>query len=40
MSANCLLVLLLQRSFDCEQVEEVDLLAVIILVVGLVGASF
>jgi len=37
--ANCSLVLLLQQSFDYEQVEEVGLLAVL-LVVGLVGASF
>jgi len=35
-SANCSLVLLLQRGFDYEQVEDVGLLAVIVLVVGLV----
>jgi len=39
MLANCLLVLLFQWSFDHEQVEEVGLLAVISLVIGLVGAS-
>jgi len=33
MLANCLLVLLLQQGFDHEQVEEVGLLAVIVLVV-------
>jgi len=38
-SANCLLVLLLQQSFDYEWVEEVGLLAIIVLVVELVGAS-
>jgi len=37
-STNCSLVLLLQWSFDCEQVEDVGLLAVIVLVVGLAGA--
>jgi len=34
-SANCSLVLSLQQNFDCEQVEEVNLLA-IKLVIGLV----
>ena len=38
-SANCSLVLLLQQSFDYKWVEEVGLLAVIVLVVELVGAS-
>jgi len=38
-SANCSLVLLLWQSFDCEQVEDVGLLAVVVLVIGLVGAS-
>jgi len=37
-SANCSLVLLLWRGFDCEQVEKVGLLA-IKLVIELVGAS-
>ena len=39
MLANCSLVLLLQQSFDHEWVEEVNLLA-IKLVVGLAEASF
>jgi len=34
MLVNCSLVLSLQQSFDYEQVEEVGLLAVIVLVVG------
>ena len=39
-SANCLLVLSLRRSFDRERVEEVGLLAILLLVLGLaVGAS-
>ena len=37
--ANCSLVLLLWWGFDYKQVEEVGLLTVIVLVVGLVGAS-
>ena len=37
--ANCSLVLLLQQSFDHEQVEDVGLLAILLLVLGLVGAS-
>ena len=36
MSANCSLVLSLRQGFDHEQVEDVGLLAVIVLVVGLV----
>jgi len=32
MSANYSLILLLQQSFDCEWVEEVGLLAIIVLV--------
>ena len=36
MSANCSLVLLLQQSFDHEWVEDIGLLAVIVLVVKLV----
>ena len=39
MSANCLLVFLLQQGLDCEWVEDVSLLAIIVLVVGLAGAS-
>ena len=40
MLANCSLVLSLRQGFDCEQVEEVSLLAVK-LVIGLVaGVSF
>jgi len=38
-SANCSLVLLLQQGLDCEWVEDVGLLAVLLLVIGLVGAS-
>ena len=38
-SANCSLVFSLQRGFDCEQVEEVGLLAVK-LVLGLVVGAF
>jgi len=37
--ANCSLVLLLRRGFDYERVENVDLLAILLLVLGLVGAS-
>ena len=37
--ANCLLVLLLQRSFDRERVEDMGLLAMLLLVLGLAGAS-
>jgi len=37
--ANCSLVLLLQQSFDYEQVEDVGLLAIVVLVIGLAGAS-
>ena len=40
MSANCSLVLLLWWGFDHEQVEDVGLLAILLLVLGLVGASF
>jgi len=39
-SANCSLVLSLQRGFDYEQVEDVGLLAIIVLVVGLVAKAF
>jgi len=39
-SANCLLVLSLQWGLDCEQVEDVGLLAVVVLVTGLVEAFF
>ena len=38
--ANCLLVLLLWCGFDHEQVEDVGLLAILLLVLGLVGTSF
>ena len=38
-SASCLLVLSLQWGLDCERVEDVDLLAVL-LVIGLAEASF
>ena len=38
-SANCLLVFLLQRSFDHERVEDVGLLAILLLVLGLARAS-
>jgi len=39
-SASCSLVLLLQQGFDCEQVEEVGLLAVKLVIGLVVGASF
>ena len=39
-SANCSLVLSLRRGFDCEQVEEVGLLAVKLVIGLVVGASF
>ena len=39
MLANCLLVLLLQQSLDCEQLEDVGLLAVK-LVIGLIAGIF
>ena len=38
-SANCSLVLSLQWGFDCEQVEDMGLLAGLLLVLGLVEAS-
>ena len=38
-SANCSLVLSLRQGFDYEQVEDVGLLAILFLVLGLVGAS-
>ena len=38
-SANCSLVFLLRRGFDCEQVEEVGLLAVKLVIRLVVGAS-
>ena len=38
-SANCLLVLLLQQGFDHERVEDMGLLAILLLVLGLAGAS-
>ena len=38
-SANCLLVLSLRRGFDCKRVEDVGLLAILLLVLGLVGVS-
>ena len=38
-SANCLLVLSLRRGFDHERVEDVSLLAILLLVLGLAGAS-
>ena len=39
-SANCSLVLLLRRGFDCERVEDMGLLSILLLVIGLVvGAS-
>ena len=38
-SANCLLVLSLRQGFDREQVEDIGLLAILLLVLGLVGAS-
>ena len=37
--ANCLLVFSLQQCLDYEQVGDVDLLAVLLLVIGLVGVS-
>jgi len=37
--ANCLLVLSLQWGFDCERVEDVGLLVILLLVLGLAGAS-
>jgi len=37
--ANCSLVFSLQQGFDCEQVEKVDLLAILLLVIKLAGAS-
>ena len=37
--ANCSLVLLLQWGLDCEQVEDVGLLVILLLVLGLAGAS-
>jgi len=40
MSANCSLVLFLQWIFDCEQVEEVGLLAVRLVIRLVVGAFF
>ena len=39
ISANCLLVFLLRRGFDCEQVEEVGLLAAKLVLGLVVGAS-
>ena len=38
-SANCLLVFLLWQSLDYEWVKDAGLLAVLLLVIGLVGAS-
>jgi len=38
-SANCSLVLLLWRGFDHEQVKDVSLLVILLLVLGLAGAS-
>ena len=38
--ANCSLVLLLQWSLDHERVEDVSLLVILLLALGLVGASF
>jgi len=38
-SANCSLVLSLQWGFDHERVEDVGLLAILLLVLGLAGAS-
>ena len=37
--ANCSLVFSLQQGFDCEQVEKVDLLAILLLVIELAEAS-
>jgi len=39
-SANCSLVLSLWQGFDCEWVENVGLLVILLLVLGLAGASF
>jgi len=39
MLANCSLVLSLRQSLDYKQVENVSLLAIVVLVIGLVGAS-
>ena len=38
--ANCSLVLLLRQGFDCERVEDIGLLVILLLVLGLAGASF
>ena len=38
-SANCLLVLLLRWGFDRERVEDMSLLAILLLVLGLARAS-
>ena len=38
-SSNCLLVLLLRQGFDYERVEDIGLLAILLLVLGLAGAS-
>ena len=38
-SANCSLVLSLRQGFDYERVEDVGLLAILLLVLGLAGAS-
>ena len=38
-SANCSLVLSLRRSLDCERVEDVGLLTILLLVLGLAGVS-
>ena len=38
-SANCSLVLSLQQGFDYERVEDVGLLAILLLVLGLAGVS-
>jgi len=38
-SASCSLVLLLQQCFDCEQVEDVGVLVILLLVLGLAEAS-
>ena len=38
-SANCLLVLSLRQGFDREQVEDIGLLAILLLVLELAGAS-
>ena len=39
MLANCLLVLSLQQCFDCEWVEKVDLLAVLLVIRLVAGVS-